>query len=118
MFWSQVYNLESLRIGYAPLESQIKQWAKESRIEGWFPHFAGEYKCCNVNGCAETKLTNYRQQTRCAWFKLRAPRTSSHHVFDVNQSVKLVTVDAGCKTKNVQRTVELCLDTPPHRKKH
>jgi hypothetical protein len=112
--WSQPIVLESPCVGYAPLESQIKLWAEESRIEGWFPHLAGEHNCCNVTGCAENKLPSDREQTRYAWFKLQTPRVSSHCIFNANQSVKLVAVDAGCKTKNVQRTGELRLDTPPH----
>ncbi len=114
--WSQPIVLESPRLGYAPLENQIEQWATESPIEGWFPHLAGEYKCCKVIGCAEKKLTDYREQTRHAWFKLRTPCMSSHQYFDVNQLVKLVAVDAGCKMKNVQRTGVLHLDTLPHRR--
>jgi len=114
--WSQLIVLESPNIGYAPLENQIKQWAKESRIEGWFPHLGGEYKCCNVIGCAKKKLTDYRNQTRYAWFKLKVSCVSSHQSKDVNQSARLVAADAGCKTKCVHRTGKLRLDTLPHRR--
>jgi hypothetical protein len=114
--WSQPIVLESLGIGYAPLESQIKRWAKESQIEGWFPHTVGEYLGFKVIGWADARSTEYRGQTRYAWSRLQRLCMSSHPDLDVNQSTGLAAADAGDKTKKVQRTGQLRLDLLPHRR--
>jgi hypothetical protein len=117
-FWSQTIVLESPSVGYAPLESQIKRWAKESQIEGWFPHTVGEYLGFKVIGWADKRSTENRGQTRYAWSKLQRLCMSSHHDVDANQSTELAAADAGDKTKKVQRTGELRLDLLPHRRKN
>ena len=43
---------ESSGIGYAPLESRTKRWAKESQIGGWFPLWSGEgHGCEGLSDC-------------------------------------------------------------------
>jgi hypothetical protein len=92
--WSRV-TPESPGIGYAPLENQIKQWANESRIEGWFPLLCEEQKCFSKNRRAEKKRT--------ATSKLGL--TGKH-----------VASDAGDKTADLQLKGEICLDLLPHRR--
>ena len=49
---------ESPGIGYAPLESRTKRWAKESQIEGWFPLWSGERHGCEGLSDCDTEPTS------------------------------------------------------------
>ena len=97
-FWSRLSVPESPRIGYAPLVSRTKPWAKESPIEGWFPPVSGEHNGCNVVREVSGRPGN---ENRCR----------------EDQPVRSARVDAGCQIRSTQRAGELCLDSLPHRRK-
>ena len=113
--WSWILDPESPRIGYAPLESRIKRWAKESPIEGWFPPRSGERQSCNVDRDAFGMLMLNHWKYKHPWI---SPRMS--WVFLQRQSAdqlfRPVGADAGCKTTCSKREGKVCLDTLPHRR--
>ena len=114
-YWSQDDVLESPAVGYAPLKSQTKQWAKESRIEGWFPSIIGENQCLRVIRCPEERTTRCREQSRHTWSELLSLCVWVR-VKDATQSARLVAADAGCKTIDIRRTGEVYFDIHPHRR--
>jgi hypothetical protein len=96
-FWSRHSVPESLRIGYAPLESRTKPWASESPIEGWFPFEGGERAGCDV-----------------LWEVNERPGIERHR--RPKQPGRQTTKDAVCQTMCTQRAGEVCLDGLPHRR--
>jgi hypothetical protein len=95
--WSQNF-LESPRIGYAPLESQTKRWAKESLIEVLFPTLFGERRCYEVTGQKHNELE------------------SGLSITDVSSSSNDVTTSAGHRDEYHARRIGLVhLDALPNR---
>lgn len=100
MRWSQNF-LESPRIGYAPLESQTKRWAKESLIEVLFPTLFGERRCYEVTGQKHNELE------------------SGLSITDVSSSSNDVTTSAGHRDEYHARRIGLVhLDALPNRRPH
>jgi hypothetical protein len=115
--WSQATDLESPGEGYAPLESQTKRWARESRIEGWFPTIIGETKHFDVIGWAENKTAISQERSRFIRCGLSATYEISDRVLDASQSARHEAADAECKTTKILRTGEVYLDILPHRRR-
>src|SRR6185369_1213618 len=48
--------------GYAPSEYLTKQWPEEAQIEGWFPLFAREQACFDVDEEASATASSIRER--------------------------------------------------------
>jgi len=115
-FWSWINDPESPRIGYAPLESRIKRWARESPIEGWFLLLSRERQGFAVNRDAIVTLMRDHLKSRRPWI---SPQISwvSLCTRSADQLFRPAGADAGCKTMCTKRGENVCLYILPHRRK-
>jgi hypothetical protein len=113
--WSRYYRPESQRVGYAPLESQTKRWARESQIEGWFPPLCGERHCYDVIRIAMGRLKSDGGQLISLW-KYFQPCRPNQCRCGLGQSGAATGADAGYHTKCIRQVGEVRLDILPHRR--
>jgi len=115
-FWSWIISPESPLIGYAPLESQMKRWAKESPIEGWFLLLSRERQGFDVDRDAIGTLTGDHLKSRHPWI---SPRISwvliRRRIAD--QLFRPAGADAGCETMCIKQGGKACLDILPNRRR-
>ena len=124
--WARI-RLESPRIGYAPPECRTMQWATESLIEGWFPHYhdRGEQRkwlphrryCVERRSFIRTQGVGEKGSTtpsRPAAGRESSTSSSARHIATCSRLPRRNPTAVRCKTGAPDG--EICLDTYPHRR--